>query len=166
MKRNTSFFYRTCLGLSMFCAIISGGCGRTALPVVKVTGKVTFNGAPLEEASIAFSPTTSEGREASGVTDVNGNFLLITQGATTNGCLPGSYRVTVCKSIPVDRRGNPIVFVVTDDPDAPLPVGLASGEIPKMKPLIPEKYNNADTSELTVEVTKRGQNSFVFELTK
>jgi len=152
--------------LPILCVAMFGGCGETALPVVKVTGKVTFNGAPLEEASIAFSPTTSEGREASGVTDANGKFVLITQGAKTNGCLPCSYRVTVSKSVPVDRRGNPIVFVVTDDPDAPPPAGLESGEIPQMKSLIPEKYSSADTSELTAEVTKRGSNSFVFELTE
>jgi len=154
------------MAFPILCAIMFVGCGGTTLPVVKVTGKVTLNGAPLEEASVAFSPTTSEGREASGVTDSNGNFLLITQGAATNGCLPGSYRVTVNKSIPVDRHGNPIVFVVTDDPDAPPPAGLAPGEIPQMKSLIPKKYGNTDTSELTAEVTKRGQNSFVFELTE
>ena len=88
MKRNTLF-------LGLFILALSVGCADKGVPVVYVTGKVLFEGQPLDEASVTFSPTTSEGREASGRTNANGEFLLLTQGATRTGCVPGSYRVTV-----------------------------------------------------------------------
>jgi len=59
---------------------------------------------------IAFFPKdTTTGREASGMTDKNGEFLVLTQGATRSGALPGNYLVRITKVIAVDSRGNPIV---------------------------------------------------------
>ena len=150
----------------LFFAVNFTGCTPAGVQVVQVKGRMTHNGQPLDGASVTFSPTTHEGREASGLTNANGEFVVLTQGATKSGCMPGSYRVSVTKNIAVDRHGNPLVFVVSDDPHAPPPAGLESGERPTMKSVIPEKYGNAETSGLTAEVTKKGPNSFVFELTE
>jgi len=160
MKRNT-------LLLGLFILALSVGCADKGVPVVRVTGQVLFEGQPLDEASVTFSPTTLEGREASGRTNANGEFLLLTQGAVRSGCVPGSYRVTVTKSVPVDSRGNPIVFTFTDefDPKAPPPPGMESG-VPVFKSIVPDRYGSGETSELTADVTKRGRNVFVFELVK
>ena len=151
--------------LTLF-TILLGGCGPSGVPVVKVTGKVTFEGNPVDGALITFFPTDpTTGREAAGRTDENGIFLVLTQGAKKNGALPGSYYVVVTKTITVDSRGNPIV-----PSDEPIPAyaeaaTAADAGRPIYKSLLPEKYGNAETSGLTAEVTQRGANSFAFELT-
>ena len=162
MKRNTFL-----LGLLVF-ALLFTGCGPATLPVVHVTGKVTFEGKPVEGASVTFSPMDSEGRLASGLTDVQGEFLLLTQGATKNGCLPGSYRVTVSKYILVDVRNNPVVVAGESEPFDPSKRSASGTRMPRPIPksVLPDQYRNADTSDLNADVTKRGANTFVFELTK
>ena len=157
MKRNTLF-----LGLLVLTLLLPG-CGPSGLPVIRVTGKVTFEGDSVEGANILFVPVESDGRSASGLTDANGEFLLMTQGATQNGVLPGSYRVVVSKYMDVDEQGNPVVFgSASSDPSAP----SEPQKQPISKPLLPLKYERAETSGLNAEVTKGGANVFTFELTK
>ena len=162
MKRNT-------LLLGMFSLVlITTGCGPAGLPVVHVTGKVTLEGEPVEGASVTFNPMDSAGRLASGSTDTKGEFLVITQGATKNGCLPGSYCITVSKYILVDARNNPAVFADESEPFDPSKRSASGTRAarPIPKSVLPDKYRNVETSELNADVTKRGTNTFVFELTK
>ena len=149
--------------LALFTVLLSG-CGPAGVPVVKVTGKVTFEGNPVDGATIVFFPIDPTGREAAGMTDENGEFLVVTQGATKGGCLPGNYRVVITKLIYVDAQGNPVVpsnepILPYADPNAVPP------PMPISRSVIPEKYGNVETSGLTAEVTQRGANSFAFELT-
>ena len=144
--------------------LLLNGCGPAGVPVVHVTGKVTFDGNLIDGAMITFIPNEPEGRTASGTTDENGEFLIMTQGATKAGCLPGSYRVIISKHIDVDEQGNPVVPLGEAppfaDPSAPPP------RMPISKSVLPDRYGKADTSGLVAEVTRRGPNSFVFELTE
>ena len=154
------------LGL-VILAFITTGCGPSGLPVVRVTGTVTFEGAPVEEASVTFTPMDLEGRLASGSTNAKGEFMLLTQGAEKSGVLPGNYRITVSKYILVDVRGNPVVSADDSgayDPSSRGAARRAARPIPQS--VLPDKYRNIETSALTVEVTKRGPNVFTFELTK
>ena len=166
MERNTSLFHRTCwLTVLVFFAALLGGCGPAELPVIKVTGKVLFEGIPVEGAMVTFVPNELNGRGASGMTDKNGEFLILTQGATKSGCLPGSYRVIVSKHIDVDERGNPV------KPSNKPPPSFADPSAPPQKrpvskSVLPDKYGKVETSGLTADVTKQEQNAFVFELTK
>jgi len=168
MQRTTSFFRRTgWFAILALFAVISGGCGTGDLPVIQVTGKVLFEGEPVDGAMVTLIPTASGGREASGITDVSGECLLLTPGAAKSGCLPGSYRVVISKHIDVDERGNPVVY--SDEP-TPAYASAAASAAPQTRPIsksmLPDKYGDVETSGLTADVmTKKGQ-VFVFELTK
>jgi len=174
MKRTTSFFRKGCwLAIPAFFVALVSGCGPAGVPVVHITGKVTFNSAPVDQAVIRFVPTDlTTGREAVGRTNENGEFLVLTQGATKDGCLPGSYRITVSKRIEVDARGN--LIVRSNEPPPPyVPAGLMRSRGhgpppgPATKSVLPDKYGNVETSGLTAEVTRRKRNNhFVFELTE
>ena len=164
-QRNISLFCGArWMVLSVFFTVLAGGCGTATLPVVQVTGKVTLKGNPIDGAMVTFVPDESEGRTASGTTGENGEFLIMTQGATKAGCLPGSYRVIISKHIDVDEQGNPVAPLGEAppfaDPSAP------PQRMPISKSMLPDRYGKTDTSGLTAEVTRRGPNSFVFDLTE
>jgi hypothetical protein len=148
---------------SLLAFIISlSGCSPSGISVVPVSGKITFEGKPLEGARITFFPAEPDGRQAGGLTEEDGTFMLMTQGAAKSGCLPGNYRVTITKEIYVDARGNPIQI----DSGNYTGESQAMNQCPESKSMIPEKYGKADTSGLTVNVEKKGKNTFAFELTK
>jgi len=158
MKRTTFFCGAGWFAILALFAVLLVGCGQSGLPVVPVTGSVQFEGQPVAEAFITFYPAGSEGRMASGQTNANGEFALVTAGAAKAGVMPGSYRVSVEKTVFVDDRGNPIIMGSE--------ASEALQQMPKSKSLIPEKYDTADTSGLTADVAKKGKNHFVFELTE
>jgi hypothetical protein len=170
MKRNTTLLGGTYwFVVPVLFAILLGGCAPEGIPVVRITGKVTLNGTPVDGATVTFLPEDPlTGREAVGITDDKGEFVVLSAGATRSGALPGSYHVIVSKHIYVDAQGNPVV-----PSDEPIPAYLDSSApqappppMPISKSMLPGKYGNAATSGLTAEVTQRGPNSFVFELTE
>ncbi len=82
------------LALAMMAAVSGcGGSGNT----VKVQGKVTLDGAPLEGAGVTFIPEDPKIQVASGVTGSDGTFRLTTYNFG-DGALPGDYRVTITKT--------------------------------------------------------------------
>lgn len=75
-------------------AVCAGGCGRGDRPELGlVRGKVTFDGAPLAEAFVVFTPLAG-GRQSSGFTNQDGiyelNYLRDIKGAKI-----GAHRVAV-----------------------------------------------------------------------
>jgi uncharacterized GH25 family protein len=74
------------------------GCGGPSVAPVK--GRVVFNGEPVKEAQITFSPTTSDakqleaGKPGTGFTDADGNFRLSTF-KSHDGALVGMHNVLV-----------------------------------------------------------------------
>ena len=106
---------------------LSTGCGSS---LVQVSGKVTLDGAPLNTGNISFAPV-GEGQVAIGTINSKGEYTL--QSGSANGVPPGKYRVTVVAT-----------ELVQPTPQNPEP-------LPKI--LTPPKYNNADTSGLTADVT-------------
>src|SRR5262245_43673197 len=67
--------------------------------MASVKGKVMFNGKPVKEAQVTFSPTGAEGQKetgkpATGFTDENGNFELSTF-KNYDGAIVGSHSVHV-----------------------------------------------------------------------
>lgn len=62
--------YIVCLAL-----LLASGCGKSGAEVGEVSGKVTFDGRPLQWANVSFQ---QQGKGAgSGVTDQDGNYTLI-----------------------------------------------------------------------------------------
>lgn len=72
------------------------GCSKkeTRKPVFVVTGKVTYNSSPIENATVVFHPVGDDTLKSRGKTDAQGNFKLTTYD-TDDGAPAGEYRVTV-----------------------------------------------------------------------
>jgi hypothetical protein len=72
--------------------VLGSGCGGSK--PVKVEGKVSWtDGSPVKRTMVFFIPTDKDnGKEASGMTDDEGNFYLTTY-SDGDGALPGTYKV-------------------------------------------------------------------------
>lgn len=137
--------------------VVVAGCGqgapkREGPPTYPVTGTVTQNGAPVAGATVRFE--LADGSKAStGLTDAQGEFKLSTF-ASGDGALAGDYRVTIVK---MEGKGG-AQAVSEDDPNY-----TGAEDEGEMKNVLPEKYSNVKTSELTATVAE-GPNSFDFPL--
>lgn len=78
----------------ILCAVailLVAGCGSS--DIGRVTGKITIDGAPLQNASVYFYPEPT-GRPSSGMTDEQGQYdLVYTRGV--NGAQIGEHRVEI-----------------------------------------------------------------------
>lgn len=176
------------------------GCTGSSLPTVPVTGTVTYNGSPLEGATVSFIVKDSQdesARGASGTTDSQGVFrlqTLVSGNTTVAGALPGDYAVMVSKREDFTPRlreamaggdGGDARKLMEEaakegdqgsgprpGPPPGGPPGRPGGGGPPMgmpgtmigKLLIPEKYADPRTSELTATVKPSGNEPFKFEL--
>jgi hypothetical protein len=139
------------LGLLALCAAVTCGCGGhldDRPETFLVSGNVTYEGEPCADATISFHPQ-GEQRSAYGRTDSSGNYLLTTV-REHDGAMAGEYRVSVSKVI------NENAEVASTDIAAPQ-------KPPQYKSLLPEKYGNPETSDLTASV-EEGKNQFDFTL--
>ncbi|HKB01694.1 MAG TPA: hypothetical protein VKD90_05710 [Gemmataceae bacterium] len=88
---------RVCLIAIAVAAVLLPGCGGERVAPVK--GRVVFNGQPVKEAAITFSPVgdgnqLETGKPATGFTEPDGTFVLSTFG-TEDGALVGTHSVNV-----------------------------------------------------------------------
>ena len=132
------------LALVLLCAV---GCGRAGTaPTLKVTGTITYNGTPVSDANVAFTP--ENGRPAVGVTDASGNFTLSTFDPG-DGAVPGKHTVTV-----------------TDAGTAPAAAGEEDYSMPdESAGRFPAKYADPAESGFTATVEKGKENDFTFDMT-
>ncbi len=124
-----------CLLGALF-AIVGCGGDATRPPISTVTGVVTLDGQPLENASVMFQPET--GRPSSGTTDKEGRYTLEYS--------PG---------VPGAAEGKHTVIIRTLVPGE-------DGQPPVSPEKLPARYH--DETELEVEVTS-GNNVHNFDLT-
>ena len=126
-------------------------CGSKAIKTEGVSGVVTLDGEPLAGASVKFVPLDGTGSESVGTTNEKGEYKLQTLlGAADAGTTPGEYKVTVdC----VETYETGVTFEEN---------GVEKNET-KVRSMIPEKYNNAETSGLTATVAP-GDNKIDFAL--
>ena len=143
-------------------AVFSVGCSQSGPAVEYVQGVVTLDGAPLEGATVFFSPKGSAGKGAAGKTQSDGSFTLNTQGAKPGaGTAVGDYSVTVSK---IEMPEFPDIS--EDDPRYGTPEqDRLEQEAANAKPkvIVPEKYNNSETSTFTAKV-ESGSNTFTFDI--
>ena len=120
------------------------GCDRGPARVL-VSGKVLLDGKPLTFGSVMFQPP---GGQPLADIQADGSFVMDTPGAGPGSVVgPNQIRVT-CYS-----NQDPSVVV---DPNREPGAG---------KSLIPEKYNDFNTSGLTIDIPSTGRSDVVFELT-
>lgn len=163
------------LALLGLCVCLGCGSEPGLEGLVEVTGLITYQGSPIEGATVAFVPE-SEGRAASGLTDADGKFKLTTL-KPGDGARPGRYKVTVSKvenlgpesQITAQEMSDMITKGKMPPPMGPTsPQGAAgssgSGKKGGKKYHVPETYGNPDTSGLAAEVVESGSNDFEFAL--
>ena len=143
------------LFITLLTTVVLFGCGGSKLATVKVSGTVTLNGAPLDDATVTFTPKTEgQGHPAYGITDNNGCYQLQTSlGVVNAGTTPGDYLVSVTKREKSGGEG------VSGSPSG------GNSPPPPPKSLIPEKYGKAGTSGLSATVEKKN-NVINFDLTE
>lgn len=143
------------IATGVLCSLFLLGCGSKGPSTNMVEGTVLLDGSPVDGATIGFSPV-SGGLPGTGITNAGGVFLLTAvQGGQSNQGVPeGEYKVTVSKLANIAPQ--------------PKPEELAQDDIwkkypPEFKELIPGKYNDLATTDLTVTVS-RGKNTPKLEL--
>jgi hypothetical protein len=121
------------------------GCSD-ARKLVPVQGQVFYNDKPLAFGNVMFQP--ENGQAASGNIQPDGTFVLETPGEGAGA--------------PIGRSQVRITCYESQGPSAEVSTQTEPG---LGKLLIPAKYTNFATSELTVEVKPDGNEPFVFRLT-
>ncbi len=122
--------------LAVSLLVSSLGCGGGDLPELgTVKGKVTLDGQPLAGVMVQFHPL-AEGRPGSGVTDKDGNYVLMYDGGV-RGTKVGANKVEINTVWPDGEPG----------------AGQSETILPK--------YNSATTLK---EEIKKGSNTFDFAL--
>jgi hypothetical protein len=131
------------------------------LPVVPVTGSVTYKGQPVADAQVIFLNRENNRPAATANTGVDGSFRLSTY-EEGDGATPGNYWVTVSKlkgAAPSDPNA-------PFDPVADMKAAERSGApTPAAQNLLPEKYSKAGQHSLGFTVDAKGSNHFPIELT-
>lgn len=123
--------------------IMGAGCGGSASKYDKlhpVSGTITFDGQPLDGATVAFIPAKSKQVQPSfGYTDATGKYVLQTPEGN-KGVSPGEYRIVVSKlqmpdgtPIPPGSQtggadGNEIVPYPHCDPRATQNIAIVTGD--------------------------------------
>lgn len=132
-------------------AIMLPGCGGRDLATV--TGKVTYNGKPLQFGTVIFEPDS--GQYATGPIQADGTFQLKTRGEG--------------EGVPVGRNKVRFVCFSNQDPNAKSTAtngGAIQGEgLFVGIPLIPQKYLSSSTSGIVVDVKPDNNEPFIFNLT-
>jgi len=141
----------------IIAAALLSGCGsaddkwKSDRPkVAPAEGVVTFQGAPIEGATIVFSPASGK-NAASGITRSGGRFSL-SAFPPDAGAVPGQYTVSIVK-----REQPAAPSTASHDQAAPET---------SPKSLLPEKYSAPETSGLTADIPAEGKKDLKFELTE
>jgi hypothetical protein len=136
--------------ITVLLLVIGLGCDRGPR-LVQADGIVKYKNAVIPGADVVFVPD-ADGQPAIGRTDEQGHFTLMTSGRP--GAMIGAYKVSITAARP--KRA-------VSEAEA---VAMSSEQIAaNREDLVPVKYNNPVSSELTATVTKdAAANKFEFDL--
>jgi hypothetical protein len=135
-------FALQCLVLACI-AVALGGCGRQSNRLA-IEGHVTFEGQPLPDGKISFTPQPGTSSPTAGATIREGAFAV----PRDKGVRPGKFRVEI-------RAVRATGKTMRDD--------LSGEVIARKEPYIPKRYNEA--SELVAEIKPDDNNKLEFALT-
>jgi len=157
--------HQQCLGDTMLKLVIPAmlallaGCAAKGPKLVPVSGKLTFDGAPLAHKTIQFIPEPGTPGSGAGATSTaTGDYSLIaTKGGSLVDCMgacPGRYKVVVVEPMfPVDAD---LKVPVEGEQPAPA-IGLPGTPSRKReRQSIPPAYGNALYTPLVVTVPETG----------
>jgi hypothetical protein len=122
------------------------GCGGKPSPE-PVSGTITYNGEPVVNANVIFTPKTAEGEVARGQTDDQGKVTQVSTASPGDGVRPGEYAVSLTPLAPASSSGDEIDYAAAPQ-----------------KPPFPEKYMDPSVTDLRVTVAPGSDNQFNLEL--
>jgi hypothetical protein len=137
--------------LFLVTTISLSGCSSANKPV-EVEGVVLLDNEPVAEATVLFIPDGSTGQPAHGMTDENGKFQLSTF-KENDGALPGTYKVTITKSVPPPQPPEPD----PDDPQSVMAHFKAIKQQKKVKSPLPLMYANPQSTPFHYAVPVEGK---------
>lgn len=153
MRRCAFPFCCAMLAALLGCSPADDG-GPTRVPA---SVAVTYNGSPVEGASITLVPK-AEGEAAYGMTDASGVAQLSTRGEN-DGAIPGEYQVLISKS----ETKSADVKIDSNEVGA-MPSGADAMKQAETRHLVPEKYSAIGTTDLTATIDPSGKNALSFDL--
>jgi hypothetical protein len=121
--------------------------------LVHVHGVVRLNGKPVDGARVDFHNTAPDKPAAYATTDAEGKFDLTTY-EPGDGAAPGKYRIAVTKAQEAGRH---------EQKTAP-PMFRGGGGAPKPRWLIPQRYSNPNTSNLSQDIVDGENPEIVLDL--
>jgi hypothetical protein len=136
--------------LAACAALAAAGCGGS--PRGAVQGKVTVNGAPLEEGTIAFVGLEGTAGPSAGAKVVQGAYAI----PADKGPFAGEYQVQIRAYRPTGQK----VWDGMGDDRAP---AMKRQTVEKMESYVPARYN--DASELRATIKAGAVNVHDFDLT-
>lgn len=148
-------------------ALTGCGAGADRPALVPVSGTVTYNGTPVDGATVTFGTSDAAARSPSGVTDSSGRFKLTTYD-TNDGAPVGEYTVTIAKfeaaeGVSTDMGSSPEKMKEFMAKQTGQMSGQATVEAAKAK--LPAKYADGKTSGEKRKVVAGDTNDFNFTLT-
>jgi hypothetical protein len=139
---------------SMLIAFCLCGCKSGGIPgLVPAEGVVIFEGTPLVEGFITFSPKDSEGMSGTVMTDANGKFVMKTRGFV--GLLPGEYAVVVLKT--------EVLRALTEEENEAHFAKTGQYMEPEIKAIVPERFGSIQTTPLTYTIPPKGDKNIVID---
>ena len=140
------------LGVFMLGQFGCGPAGRAlpegAMAVVPAAGTLLYNGEPVPEAIVVFTPVDAASNFPGGSarTNMEGRFVLQAY-PTYDGAVPGDYIVSAIKT--------QLIELQTTDPDADKTMA---------KSLLPDKYFSSKTSDLRATIGPDGNEDLLIEM--
>lgn len=96
MTKSRIDIYAACFVLVVLCF---AGCGKSGPELVPVTGRITLDGKPLENADVSFQPDNSKPPSA-GRTDANGHYELAYKRGVMGGLVgSNTVRITISSDV-------------------------------------------------------------------
>ncbi|GIX04682.1 MAG: hypothetical protein KatS3mg114_0551 [Planctomycetaceae bacterium] len=134
-----------CAGLMMMGCSSSEDKWKSNRPkTVPASGKITLNNEPLVDAQVVLVPVSGS-YGASGLSGKDGSFKL-SAFPPDEGVVPGSYKVMIVKAeVPEVQEDEAVMSYA--------------------KLLVPQKYTDANTSGLTVDIPESGKTDIKLDLT-
>ena len=121
MTRSRIDVYPACFVILMACF---AGCGKTGPELAPVTGRITLDGKPLENADILFQPAGSKPPSA-GRTDANGHYELAYKRGVMGGMVGSN---TVAITISPEVVANPPSIPARYNSESELTKEVKSGQ--------------------------------------
>lgn len=141
--------------LAMVCVMVFAilGCNKGAKldDLNTVSGVITLDGAPLENASITLYPTAPGARSAGCVSDANGKFKIQTL-TSNDGVANGDYQVSVTKMIMENAYTDEESKIFSEAGGKSHKQVFPGRPEPTPKNELPQKYAKPDTSGLTLTI--------------